>query len=77
MPVFPPLPLDVPQAIRLHEVDAATTFIGKGKPGSGDSAAVWQIQRLTVVGMVILVEWAEGDDEFDNVWDDRASLSYS
>lgn len=77
MPAFPPTLPGAPQAVRIDEVDAVDTYIGKADPGSVESAAVWQIQRLTVSGTVTSIEWADGNDEFNNVWDDRASLTYS
>lgn len=61
-------------------VDAATatvTYIGDANPGTATSAAEWRIRRLTEVGDDVTVEWADGNDTFDNIWDDRASLSYS
>jgi hypothetical protein len=59
------------------EVDATTTYIGFAPPGGATSAAVWMIERLTFSGSDITIEFADGNAEFDNVWNDRASLSYS
>lgn len=51
-------------------------YIGKATIGSATSSAVWQVKRVdTTSGAVIL--WADGDDSFDNVFDDYSSLSYS
>jgi len=43
--------------------------------GASTAAAVWQILRVVVSTGV--VDYADGDVLFDNVWDDRESLSYS
>lgn len=52
------------------------TYIGKAVLGSATSSAVWQIKRLdTTSGLSKL--WADGNDNFDNIFDNRASLSYS
>jgi hypothetical protein len=52
-------------------------YVGKAVPGTLSSAAAWQIQRLTYTGDdLTLLEWAD-DGKFTQVWDDRASLSYS
>lgn len=51
-----------------------STYIGKAAPGSSESDPVWQIQK--VVGDTSGI-YADGDAEFNNVWADRASLSYS
>lgn len=51
------------------------TYIGNAAIGSATSVAVWQIKRLATPGLTKL--WADGNDNFDNVWDNRESLSYS
>lgn len=64
-------------ASRIDDTTTAnTTYIGKAAIGSATSGAVWQIAKLdTSSGMV--KTWADGDSLFNNIWDDRASLSYS
>ena len=51
------------------------TFLGFAAPGVATSAATWKISRITDADDTIL--WADGNGDYDNVWDDRASLSYS
>jgi len=56
------------------------TVIYKGEaiPGSLTSASVWRVRKLTLAGDGDVTEiWADGNANFDNVWDDRASLTYS
>lgn len=54
----------------------ALTYIGNAVPGSATSDNVWQIKRLdTTSGFK--KRWADGNDNFDNIWDNYASLSYS
>ncbi len=63
-----------------YEIDEASdtvTYIGKADPGTATSAASWQIVRVTRVDDDYSRELADGDTDFDNIWDDRASLSYS
>ena len=53
-------------------------FIGLATTGSLTSGAVWQIRKLVYSGTNITeIIWADGDLNFDNVWDNHASLSYS
>jgi hypothetical protein len=53
-------------------------YIGFAVPGSASSAAVWQIKKITYSGSnITVVEFADGDTKFDNIWDNRTSLSYS
>lgn len=39
--------------------------------------AKWKILRTTISGDQYTKEWADGNENFDNVWDNRASLDYS
>ena len=63
-----------PLAIRL---DDGTTYlyVGKAAIGTANSSATWQIMRITQSDTTVV--WADGNAEFDNVWDNRAALSYS
>lgn len=63
-----------PLAIRLDD-GATYLYVGKAAVGTLNGDSVWQIQRITQADTT--VEWADGDADFDNVWDNRASLSYS
>lgn len=53
-------------------------YHGKASPGAPSSSPVWAIKKYTYVGgKITAIEWADGNSDFDNVWDDRAGLSYS
>lgn len=52
-------------------------YIGVAPMNSLSSDAVWSIKRLSISGSLYLIEWANGNDLNTNVWDSRASLSYS
>ena len=42
------------------------------------SSATWQIQKLAFgTDGDVTITWADGDAAFDNIWDNRASLTYS
>lgn len=62
---------------RVDEIDESTTYIGEADPGSSESDPVWRIQKLEFTGPDIDILWANGNSNFDNVWDDRTSLTYS
>lgn len=59
------------------QVDPTTAYLGHALPGTATSAASWRIIRYTFSGDDIGGAYADGNASFDNVWDDRASLSYS
>lgn len=59
-------------------VDPEVTYRGDALPGTLTSAAAWRITRLTLQSDGdIEILYADGNDAYDNVWDNRLSLSYS
>ena len=54
------------------------TYRGDATPGTLTSASAWRIQRMTVQSDGDTeVLFADGNDNYDNIWDNRLSLSYS
>ena len=41
------------------------------------ASSLWAIQRISRVGDVVIYEWADGNQFYDNVWDNRVQLQYS
>lgn len=62
---------------RIDEASETVTYVGQANPGNETSDSNWQIQRITVDGNETIIEFADGNSLFDNVWDDRASLTYA
>ena len=62
-------------------IDTVTTFkyIGESIPGGATSSALWRIKRIdqTDTGGDVNILWANGITTFNQVWDDRLSLTYS
>ena len=53
-------------------------YIGYAEPGALHSESKWQIVKLTyVTSMVTMIEFADGTEFFDKVWDDRASYTFN
>jgi len=67
-----------PLALQLDEV-GTLTYIGEADPGSATSSAVWRIKRMdeSSTNPDLIIKWASGNDNFDKIWDNRLSLSYS
>ena len=63
--------------LRLDKVSTTTTYIGEAIPGSSESDSVWRIKRMVEDGDDLQILFADGDSNFDNIWNNRASLSYS
>lgn len=61
-------------------IDSTTTanmvYVGKAVPGTSVSAPFWQIKLLNKTSGLITT-FADGDANFDNIWANRASLTYS
>ncbi len=61
-----------------YDLNGNVIYAGKAAPGSAKSAAVWQIKNFLYSGSNVTdILWADGNASFDNIWDSRASLSYS
>lgn len=59
----------------------AVLYLGEADPGTAESAASWRIQQITFTNLPteddLQILWADGDNNFNNVWDDRLILSYA
>ena len=55
---------------------SGVTYVGKSHCGCPTNKPHWQIQRITTSGSVTTIEFADGDALFDNVFDDRTTLTY-
>lgn len=52
------------------------TYVGKAAIGSSFSAPSWQIRQIEDTSNNLIVRWADGNANFDNLWVDRVSISY-
>lgn len=60
----------------LDESASPITYIGLAALGSDTSQAVWQIKKIDETSG-IEITFADGNADFDNIWDNRASLTYT
>jgi hypothetical protein len=60
------------------QVSDTLAYLGDAVVGGSSASAIWRIQKLvfTTAGSVTIT-FADGNVNFDNVWNNRASLSYS
>ena len=68
--------LEASFAVRVDDVSSTITYVGEAPIRSPNTAPVWRIKKLETLGSVFSITWADGNMSFDNVWNDRASLSY-
>jgi len=62
---------------QIDEASATVTYIGYAAPNASTSAAVWRIIKIETSGTSTTTTFADGDNKFNNVWDNRASLTYN
>ena len=63
--------------IFIDEPDKDTTYVGKAPRGSNPANAVWQIKKVeNISNTEARILWAEGDDGFKMVWNDRTLYTY-
>jgi hypothetical protein len=64
---------------RIEYASSTINYYGLAAPGTVTSAAGWQIRRETLDSQqrTIQIDFAGGTLEYGQVWDNRATLSYS
>jgi len=62
---------------RLIDVVGSYTYVGEALPGTATTEAKWRIKRIEEIGEDFNILWADGDANFNNIWDDRTSFTYS
>ncbi len=56
---------------------ASITYIGEAAPGTSEASANWRIFILDNSTSITKKKWADGNGNFDNIWSNRASLTYA
>lgn len=62
-------------ALKLDESASPVTYIGEAVPGSSAASAVWRIKKIDETSGLVIT-WADGSADFDQIWNDRSSLIY-
>lgn len=53
-------------------------FIGRAHPSTKVTEAAWQIRKFTyATNLITNIEFANGNSNFDKVWNDRADYDYT
>lgn len=61
----------------IDEASATVTYVGKAPIGTATSASGWQIKKIETASTVTSILYADSNNNYDNVWDNRASLTYA
>lgn len=61
-----------------YNSDGTVKYVGEAEDVTAlTSQAKWRIKKMSYNGgFVVSEDWADGSNDFDKVWDDRASYSY-
>jgi hypothetical protein len=65
------------EKLRVDVPVAGTTYEGFALPGTLNGTPAWKIKRVVVAGALTTTTFASGNSNFDKVWDDRATYTYS
>ena len=63
--------------VLIDEGNPNVIYKGFASPSAKQDEAVWAIQKITHVNDVCSYQWADGNKNFDNIWNNRAELTYA
>lgn len=65
------------QPLMVDDGGAGVVYKGYASVGTAQESAQWAIEKIMKVGDVDVHTWADGNKNFDNLWLERETLSYS
>lgn len=63
-------------ASRIDESVPYVVYKGFAMPGTEPNSAAWAIQKISRKQDIIVYEWADGNNQFNHIWDNRYALTY-
>ena len=63
--------------VQIDQANSTTTYVGEAIAGSAVADAVWRIKKIVCANSDLTITWADGNTNFDNVWNNRATITYS
>lgn len=68
----------VPYAKKVDFAGESVIYTGVAEVGSATSSPLWRISKTTLeTDDDVTIEWADGNANFDNIWDNRLALVYA
>lgn len=64
------------EATRVDVASSTTTYLGKAAPSTLTSQPLWQVVRLTTDPSGSLIKQYAAGGSYNQIWDNRASLTY-
>ena len=70
-------PAQVQLKLQLDDAGSGVTYVGEAAPGTTNGQSYWRIKKIVETGDDITITWADGNTDFDNIWNNRVSIVYS
>jgi hypothetical protein len=62
---------------KIDEATSTLIYIGFSQNlGTDSSIALWKIKKIEKIGTVWEIKYADGNELYDNIWDNRSTLNY-
>jgi hypothetical protein len=70
--------LELPFTVSVEYSGGQPLYVGEAEPGTLKGKNGWRIKKMSYSGTDVTdVQWADGTNMMDKVWDARASYTYS
>ncbi len=67
-------------AVEFDDTEGCRFYVGEAAAGSPTNSAVWRIRLMTEKTGTndgdLNIVFADGDQEFDNIWDSRGTINF-
>lgn len=67
---------EVPNQVIFDDYSNTVTYVGESIQGTATSSALWRIRKVEIYNTITSIKFADSNDLFDNVWDNRLILTY-
>ena len=64
------------KTIFIEDVGTAYTYVGEAATKANTAIAMWRLRKMTYTGGLTEIQWANGTEEYDKIWNDRATYAY-
>lgn len=61
---------------QVDQISPYEGYYGIASPGTATSAASWRIKKVVFSGGGATIAFADGNKNFDNIWDNRLTYTY-
>lgn len=69
---------DMAYSKRIDFISESELYRGEAAPGTLETSAAWRIRKIVIANDDDITEtWADGNANFDNVWSDHLTLTYT